>query len=64
MPTENRRAPTQPERVVARLKRVIADPTLHPRRLVALEVIRRAAEIAAVSVLVLWILPVIADTAG
>jgi hypothetical protein len=64
MPTENRRAPTQPERVVARLKRVIADPTLHPRRLVALEVIRRGAEIAAVSVLVLWILPVIADTAG
>jgi hypothetical protein len=64
MPTENRRAPTQPERVVARLKRVIADLTLHPRRLVALEVIRRAAEIAAVSVLVLWILPVIADTAG
>ena len=44
--------------------RVIADPTLHPRRFVALEVARRVAEIAAVAVLVLWILPVIADTAG
>jgi hypothetical protein len=44
--------------------RVIADPTLHPRRFVALEVFRTAAEIAAVAVLVLWILPVIADTAG
>lgn len=44
--------------------RVIADPTLHPRRFVAFEVVLRAAEIAAVAVLVLWILPVIADTAG
>ena len=55
---------TQPEPALARLMRVIADPTLHPRRFVALEVILRAAEIAAVAVLVLWILPVIADTAG
>ena len=47
-----------------RLMRVIADPTLHPRRFVALEVVLRAAEIAAVAVLVLWILPVIAATAG
>ena len=43
--------------------RVLADPTLHPRRFVALEVLRRAVEIAAVAVLVLWILPVVADTA-
>ena len=47
-----------------RLMRVIADPTLHPRRFVAVEVVLRAVEIAAVAVLVLWILPVIADTAG
>ena len=44
--------------------RVIADPTLHPRRFVALEVVRRAVEIAAVAVLVLWVLPVIAGSAG
>jgi hypothetical protein len=46
-----------------RLMRVIADPTLHPRRYVAVEVALRALEIAAVAVLVLWVLPVIADTA-
>jgi hypothetical protein len=55
---------TQPEPALARLMRVIADPTLHPRRFVALEVVLRAAEIAAVAVLVLWILPVLADTAA
>lgn len=43
---------------------VIADPTLHPRRFVALEFVLRAVEIAAVAVLVLWVLPVIAATAG
>ena len=47
-----------------RLMRVIADPTLHPRRFVAVEVALRAIEIAAVAVLVLWVLPVIAETAG
>ena len=57
-------APTQPQRAIARLMRVLADPALHPRRFVALEVLRTAAEIAAVAVLVLGILPVIADTAG
>jgi hypothetical protein len=55
---------TQPGRAIARLLGVIADPTLHPRRFVAVEVALRAAEIAAVAVLVLWILPVIADVAG
>jgi hypothetical protein len=60
----NRCRQTQPEPALARLMRVMADPTLHPRRFVALEVARRVAEIAAVAVLVLWILPVIADTAG
>ena len=35
-----------------------------PRRFVALEVLLRVVAIAAVAVLVLWILPVIADTAG
>jgi hypothetical protein len=44
--------------------RVLTDPTLHPRRFVALEVVLRAVEIVAIAVLVLWILPVIADTAG
>ena len=44
--------------------RVLTDPTLHRRRFVALEVVLRAVEIAAIAVLVLWILPVIADTAG
>ena len=60
---ENRCLPTQPEPPIARLMRVLADPTLHPRRFVALEVVLRVVEIAAVAVLVLWILPVIADTA-
>ena len=60
---ENRRDPTKPEPGIARLMRVIADPTLHSRRFVAVEVALRAVEIAAVAVLVLWVLPVIADTA-
>jgi len=63
-PPEIDAQPTQPEPAVERLMRVIVDPTLHPRRFVALEVVLRAAEIAAVAVLVLWILPVIAGSAG
>ena len=63
-PPEIDAQPTQPERAVERLMRVIADPTLHPRRFVALEVVLRAVEIVAVAVLVLWILPVIAGSAG
>ena len=43
---------------------VIADPTLHPRRLVAVEVLLRALEIVLVATLLFWILPVIADAAG
>ena len=41
--------------------RVIADPTLHPRRHLAVEVAGRAVLVAAVVVLILWILPVIAE---
>jgi hypothetical protein len=44
--------------------RVIADPTLHPRRYVAVEVLVRAVEIALVAVLIFWILPVIAEAAS
>ena len=44
--------------------RVIADPTPHPRRLVALELLLRAIEIALIAVLLFWILPVIAEAAG
>jgi hypothetical protein len=43
---------------------VIADPTPHPRRLIALEVVLRVVEITAVAVLLLWILPAIAEAAG
>jgi len=43
---------------------VIADPTPHPRRFIAVELVLRAIEIAAVAVLLLWILPVIAEAAG
>ena len=43
---------------------VIADQTLQPRRLIALEVILRALEIAVVAVLLLGVLPVIAEAAG
>jgi hypothetical protein len=44
--------------------RVIADPTLHNRRLVALELILRGVEVALVAALLFWILPAIADAAG
>ena len=44
-----------------RLMRVIADPTLHPRRQVAVEVALRALRVAAVAVLILWILPAVAE---
>ena len=55
---------TQPNRRIARLMRVIADPTLHPRRHLALELALRAVAIAAVAVLILWILPAIAKAVG
>lgn len=44
--------------------RVIADPSLHPRRFVAVEVVVRALEIALVAILIFWILPVIAEAAS
>lgn len=44
--------------------RVIADPTLHPRRRLAVEVAVRTVLIAAVAVLIFWILPVIAQAAA
>ena len=47
-----------------RLMPVIADPTPLPRRLVAWELVLRAAEIALVSAFLFWVLPVIADAAG
>ena len=60
----NRRPPAQPKRAIVRLRRVIADPTLHPRRLVALEMLFRALEIALVAAFLFAILPAIADAAG
>jgi ABC-type amino acid transport system permease subunit len=44
-----------------RLMRVIADPTLHPRRQVAVEVTLRALLVAAVAGLILGILPAVAE---
>ena len=44
--------------------RVIADPTLQPRRLVAIELLVRGLEIALVAALLFGILPVIAEAAG
>jgi len=41
--------------------RVIADQTLHPRRQVAVEVTLRALLVAAVTGLILWILPAVAE---
>ena len=41
--------------------RVIADPRLHPRRQVAVEVALRAVLIAAVAVLILGILPAVVE---
>ena len=41
--------------------RVIADQTLHPRRQVAVEVTLRALLVVAVTALILWILPAIAE---
>ena len=47
-----------------RLMRVIADPTPHPRRQLAVEVAVRAILIAAVAGLLFGILPVIAQAAA
>ena len=41
--------------------RVIADPTLHPHRQVAVEVTLRALLVVAVAALILWILPAAAE---
>ena len=41
--------------------RVIADPTLHPHRQVAVEVTLRALLVVAVTALILWILPAAAE---
>ena len=48
---------------IVRLMRVIADPSLHPRRFVAVELALRSLEIALVAFLIFWILPVIAEAA-
>ncbi len=44
--------------------RVIADPTLHPRRFVAFELALRAVAIALVTLLILGLLPAIAEAAA
>jgi hypothetical protein len=43
---------------------VIADPTLHPRRFVALELALRALAIALTTLLILGLLPAIAEAAA
>jgi len=44
--------------------RVMTDPTLHPRRFAAFDVVVRAALIAAVALLIFGVLPAVADAAG
>jgi hypothetical protein len=54
----------KPNGLLVRLMRVIADPTLHPRRLVAFELALRVVAIALVTLLILGILPAIAGAAA
>jgi hypothetical protein len=54
----------KPNEPVVRLMRVIADPTLHPGRIVAFELALRAMAIALVTLLILGILPAIAEAAA
>jgi hypothetical protein len=60
----NRVDSTQPERAPARLIGVIADPTLHPRRTVAFDLALRVVTIALVTLVILGILPAIAEAAA
>ena len=54
----------KPGRPFARHKRVIADPSLHTGRRLALELLLRAAAIALLAVVILGILPLIAESVG
>jgi hypothetical protein len=58
------RRATQPDRVVARLKAVIAQPSPHPGRRLALELLVRAAAIALAAVVILGLLPTLAEAVG
>ena len=49
---------------VARHKRVIADPILHPGRRLALELLLRAAAIALLAAVILGLLPLVAESVG
>ena len=55
---------TQPNRRSARLMWVIALPTPHPVRRLALELLMRAAAIALAAVVILGLLPAIAEAVG
>ena len=55
---------TQPDTGSARLMPVIADPTRHPGRRLALELLVRAAAIAAATTVILGLLPAIARAVG
>jgi hypothetical protein len=57
-------ARTQPNRAFARLNAVIADPTLHTGRRLALELLVRAAAIALAAIGILGILPAVARAFG
>ncbi len=54
----------QPNRVIARLKAVIAQPSPHPGRRLALELLVRAAAIALAAVVILGLLPTLAEAVG
>ena len=54
----------QPHATFARLMPVIADPTRHPGRHLALELLLRAAAIAAAATVILGLLPAIARAVG
>ena len=55
---------TQPNRQVARLMPVIAPLTFHPGRRLALELLLRAAAIALAAIVILGLLPAIAEAFG
>ncbi len=60
----DRRLWTQPNRPVARLMAVIAPLVLHPGRRLALELLLRAAAIALAAVVILGLLPTLAEAVG
>ena len=54
----------QPNRVIARLMAVIAQPSPHPGRRLALELLVRAAAIALAAVVILGLPPTLAEAVG